>query len=161
MKSLHFSGLVVLILTLGCSTVKDLGVPWESPFTGSFEKALFKTSLDIMENHISGYTLIKKTADSAYHIVFSNEIGMTIYDFELFPESFKVNYLFGPMYKKVMIKIFERDFRQLIYGFIYSRQNFFNKTLIKVKKGKDAWPSEIMLYNPGIKMEMQLQHMTL
>ena len=135
MKSLRFSSLVLLFFTLGCVAVKDPGTQWESPFTGSFEKALFKTSLDIRENHLSGYTLVKKTADSTYHIIFSNEIGMTIYDFELYPDRFKVNYLFEPMNKKVMVKMFERDFRLLIYGVMGSRQNFLTKTIILSEKG--------------------------
>jgi len=84
---------------------------------------------------------------------------MTIYDFELDAEHFKVNYLFEPMNKKVMVSIFERDFRQLIYGKEMSGKNFINKVLIRAEKGSDLWPVKIVLSNPGIKLEMQLRHM--
>lgn len=161
MKSLCLSSLIFLLIFLHCSPVRDISTPWKSPFYGSFEKALFKTTLDIRKNHLSGYTMIKKTEDSTYHIIFSNEMGMTIFDFEINPGNFKVNYLFEPMNKKVLIRIFERDFSHLIFGKIMPGQNFINKTVVFTESGSGSWPKKIILTNPGIKLEMQLRHMNL
>ncbi len=160
MKNLPFSSLLLILFFLACSPAKHLGLAWDPPFSGIFDKALFKTSLDIRKNHLSGYTMIKKN-DSAYHIVFSNEIGMTLCDFELNQEYFKVNYLFEPMNKKAMIKIFERDFRLLIYGQVMPGQNFINKAEISSETGDSSWPGRITITNPGIRLRMQLRHMNL
>lgn len=160
MKNLPLSSLLLILFLLACSPAKHLGLVWDPPFSGTFDKALFKTSFDIRKIHLSGYTMIKKT-DSAYHIVFSNEIGMTIYDFELYQKYFKVNYLFEPMNKKAMVRIFERDFRLLIYGQVMSGQNFINKAEISFETGETSWPGRITITNPGIQLRMQLRHMNL
>jgi len=97
----------------GSSGVKPTG--WESPFQGFFEKSLFRTTLDIRDYHLTGYTLIKKSADTSIRIVFANDMGMTLYDVEFVREKFIIHYVFEPMKKNALLSILESDFRALFF----------------------------------------------
>ncbi len=111
MKSSLFLSLVLLLALWGCSpidksTLINTGkgtVPqkaWESPFMGMFEKSLFRTTMDIREFHLTGYTIIKKSGDTSYRIVFANDIGMTIFDVEFLHKKFISHYIFAPCRKR-------------------------------------------------------------
>lgn len=90
--------------------------------------ALFKATLDIREHHLTGLLLIKEMADTGYQtksfressskvlyrIIFTNEIGMTFFDFELSDDAFRPLFCFGPLQKKALLRIFETDFRLLL-----------------------------------------------
>jgi hypothetical protein len=126
MKSSLFLSLVLLLALWGCSpidksTLINTGkgtVPqkaWESPFMGMFEKSLFRTTMDIREFHLTGYTIIKKSGDTSYRIVFANDIGMTIFDVEFLHKKFISHYIFAPMQKKALLKIIEADLRALMF----------------------------------------------
>jgi len=125
----------------------------------SFDKALFKASLDIRKQHLSGFLLIKRTSDTSHRIVFANEIGMTLFDFAFHQEAFQVHYIFEPLNKKALVRIFEKDFRQLIFGTESGKNNPFTKTKIQIDSVKGTIPEEIRLSNPGIKLFLKLQLM--
>ncbi len=87
--------------------------------------ALFKATLDIKKHHLTGLLVIKRMDSSAssghdsarvhpvYRIVFANEIGLTFFDLEMKPESFRVVSCFESLNKKALMKILETDFRLL------------------------------------------------
>ncbi|MCX6306962.1 MAG: hypothetical protein NT040_18505 [Bacteroidetes bacterium] len=89
---------------------------------------LFRATLDVKNKHISGLLGIKRTdtaptapsgpgrvdESAIYRIVLMNEAGMTLFDLELQAGSFKVISCFEPMHKKVLMDIFETDFRMLL-----------------------------------------------
>ena len=86
-------------------------------FTDDFEKALYKTSIEIYGNSLTGLTLIKRT-DSAIRVVSMSEMGMKYFDLE-FPlnriELTKVHYIMKPLDKKMFINLLDRDFRLLLF----------------------------------------------
>jgi len=83
-------------------------------FSINLEKALFRVTMEVKQNELTGLIFIKKMPDSTYRIVFSNEFGMTYFDLEIQPDSFRVVYCFESMNKKMLLNILEIDFRLLI-----------------------------------------------
>ncbi|MFH1159907.1 MAG: hypothetical protein V1733_03045 [bacterium] len=150
MKYLILSNVILICSLAGCTSIKprNLGpVPpppsasYQLPtancrlptfFTDpSFQKALFKASMDIRDYHLTGLVFMKKILDTrygirdtgygmrdlgscVYRVVFSNELGMTFFDFEISADSMQVIYCFEPMNKKPMLKILGTNFRLLL-----------------------------------------------
>ncbi|MBE0648090.1 MAG: hypothetical protein IH596_09920 [Bacteroidales bacterium] len=126
------SGLITILLT-GCQSVKprhlspiaaqqsngtslptancQLPTLFSSP---TFEKALFKASLDIGKHHLTGLVFVKAIPDTGYRVVFSNEFGMTYFDVETRETRLQINYCFEPLNKKMLWKILETDFLLLL-----------------------------------------------
>ncbi|MEI8006225.1 MAG: hypothetical protein WCI48_08455 [Bacteroidota bacterium] len=125
MRSLRYLSAILLIVVVSCSPVKkstltevkhdDKAPEWESPFSKDFDKAMFKASLDVRGKHLSGIALIKKTSDTSFHFSFANEIGMTYFDLELWKDSYRCDYVFGPLNKKAFLNILQHDFRVLLF----------------------------------------------
>jgi hypothetical protein len=85
-------------------------------FGEKFEKATYRTSINIYGSSLSGITLIKKM-DSSYRVVSMSELGMKYFDFEFpFDENklAKVHYIMEPMNKKLLVNMIIRDF-ELMY----------------------------------------------
>lgn len=188
MRSFFPASLLSLLLFAGCATVQkqDLAIICNtpvtpvtigSPFTSHFEKALFKTSLDIGKNHMTGYTLIKKISDSSFRLVFANQIGMTWFDLELMKGKLIKHSVFGPLDKKVLLRILKQDFNALIYTsdavpcpVIYSVRSSENYSLIggsnpivrfriDYEKRLSGVAHKIIIVNPAIKLKMTLNMM--
>jgi len=125
MRSLRSLSLILIVVAVSCSPVRtskltsvkhDVKIPdWESPFARDFDKAMFKASLDVKGKHLSGIALIKKTSDTSFHFSFANEIGMTYFDLELWKDSYRTDYVFGPLNKKAFLKILQHDFSILFF----------------------------------------------
>lgn len=88
---------------------------WDPVFGNDFQKGLFRTTLDISKNHLTGFIFIKKTSDSSYRILFSNDFGMQIFDFEFLENEFIVHYCFPSMDRKSLLKLLDNDFRILLF----------------------------------------------
>ena len=89
--------------------------PWTTAiFDSSFTKALYKGTFDISKTHLTGLFMIKRTGENSIRIVFSNEFGMTFFDFEYRGEQFVVHYLYPSFEKHSLPDILEKDFRLLL-----------------------------------------------
>jgi len=127
MRSSLFLSIVLVLLFPACNPIKksqfnsgseaSFNTPvWSTPFLTGFDKALFRTSMDVADKHLTGISIIKKTSDSSFHFTFANEIGMTYFDMELFRNKFKPDYIFEPLNKKSFLKILQRDFSVLFFS---------------------------------------------
>jgi len=114
---------VVLLLRIGLSFPAECQgttpVPGTSPvttdvFDSSFVKALYKGTFDISKNHLGGLFMIKRTAQNSIRILFSNEFGMKIFDFEFRRDTFLVHYCFPSMERKSLLNLLEKDLRLLL-----------------------------------------------
>ena len=84
-------------------------------FKPRFTIALYKASVDVVGNHLSGLLLIKKMPDSTLRMVFSNEIGFKFFDFEFSPSGeFKVYSIIKKMNKKSVLKTLRKDLELLL-----------------------------------------------
>ena len=150
MRSLFFSSLFLFTTLVSTAITTDL------PFFGQgFEKALFTGSLDIKKHHLTGFLLVKKMEDESYRIVFTNQVGMTFFDFEVKQNSFRVVYCFESLNRKALIRIFEKDFRLLLEsaGDTISK-GFLDKAEITFLKSTEGLVSGFSIHYPRIGMKM-------
>ena len=142
---------------------------------------LFKASMDIKKHHLTGLLLVKRAQaqyqagttqpgpdpgmeKNAFRVVFVNEIGMTYFDLEVKPDSFRVVSCFEAMNKKVLLKVLETDFRILTFPGRVTfreefRQNGTNNRVISEKAGRyHTWQtfsaSGDTLYSTGGRSKM-------
>jgi len=88
---------------------------WDQVFGKDFQKALYRTTIDISKHHLTGFIFIKKTSDTSYRILFSNDFGMQIFDFEFLENKFIVHFCFPSLDRKSLLKLLDTDFRILLF----------------------------------------------
>jgi hypothetical protein len=84
-------------------------------FDSSFQKALYKGSLDIAKFHLSGIFLLKRTSGNSVRIVFSNELGMSFFDFEVKDDEILVHSCNSLLDRVPFLKYLENDFFLLLF----------------------------------------------
>lgn len=111
----------LLLFFFGCSPVYMQmqttagNISGLSKFKPVFNAALYKTEVDVVGNHLSGLLLIKKMPDSSTRIVFSNEMGLTFFDFGFAADgNFNVYSVIKKMNKKPVIKTLRNDFELIL-----------------------------------------------
>jgi hypothetical protein len=83
-------------------------------FDSTFEKALYKGSLDISKHHLTGLFFLKRISENDVRIVFSNEVGMTFFDLEIRNDSLVVHSCFPSLNRRSLLKLLKNDFRLLL-----------------------------------------------
>lgn len=125
MRNLSFVSLLIFLLTAGCTSIKPPGLKKcsgpervaamdHSPYKDRFNKMLFRASIDIRTDRLTGLLLIKKMSDSTIQIVFTNEIGMTFFNFIMKKDAFETGYCFEGMNKKGLINMFRTGFELML-----------------------------------------------
>ena len=115
----------ILLLFVSCRAIKHCNLKkveeqqtdiaqLHSCFKNNFTKVLFKSTIDIYNNHLGGLILIKLMPDSSYRVNFITELGLKIFDFEIKGEQFKVVYCLEKMNKKKLIQVLKDDFTLLL-----------------------------------------------
>jgi len=75
----------------------------------------YNASVDVMGNHMSGLLLIKNMPDSSIRVVFTNEVGVTFFDFGFSNEGeFKVHHVVSQLNKKAVIQTLRKDFALIL-----------------------------------------------
>ena len=79
------------------------------------ETSWYTASVDVVGRHLSGLLLIKHMPDSSYRVVFTNEAGITFFNFEFAGDgSFKAHYVLDKLNKKPVIETLRKDFALLL-----------------------------------------------
>jgi hypothetical protein len=122
---------------------------WDPVFGNDFRKGLYKATLDISRHHLAGFIFIKKVSDTSYRILFSNEFGMQIFDFEFLENEFIVHYCFPSMDRKSLLEIMETDFRILLFSNIGVKKitqvesDYKEDLTYKIKSNTGKWTFRI------------------
>ncbi|MBZ4189823.1 hypothetical protein [Niabella beijingensis] len=107
-------------------------------------RALYRTSVDVAGNHLSGILLVKQMPDSTTRIVFTNEAGFTFFDFEFTAGGgFRVHSIISKMDKEAVRKTLRKDFELVLMN----RLNAATATVFKkqeeyyytFRNGKDRY----------------------
>ena len=121
----------------------DTSVNIERPTGYLFEKGLYKATLDISKHHISGFIFLKRTSDSSYRILFSNQMGMSFFDFEFSARAFIVHSCFPSLDRKSLLGILKTDFEILLFPFrdmkkaiLVGSSDSISQFKVKVPSGK-------------------------
>lgn len=117
-------------------------------FDSTFEKALYKGSLDISKHHLSGLFYLKRVSLNSIRILFSNELGMNFFDFELKGDEFIVHSCFPSLERASLLKLLEKDFRLLLIP---------DTTITTIKRGRSKDP-ELVIF--GVKSTRGSFHYT-
>ncbi|RMG21321.1 MAG: hypothetical protein D6730_18520 [Bacteroidetes bacterium] len=86
------------------------GNEWQPLFQQ--QEQLFRAVIDFRAQHFSGLMAVKKT-EMGFRFAFFTELGMTMFDLEVGPDSFVQHYCFEPLNRKALLRILEADFRRL------------------------------------------------
>jgi hypothetical protein len=85
-------------------------------FKPDFRREEYKTSVDVIGKHISGLLLIKYMPDSSTRIVFTNEMGLSFFDFGFLQNNgFAVYHIVPQMNKAALIKTLRKDFELIMF----------------------------------------------
>lgn len=101
------------------SNQKEIVNPY---FSDSSKDYIYKASVAIFSNHFGGILVIKKVATVEHRVVFTTEMGNTIFDFSFKGDDFKVNRIIKQMNKKLLINILKKDFGILVKENLLSKQ---------------------------------------
>lgn len=82
----------------------------------------YKTSIDVLKNHLTGLLVVKKTDSLTTRIVFVTELGMKMFDFEARGHHIQAVYVFDPLNKPVMIEALKRNFNNLLLLNAYNQE---------------------------------------
>lgn len=120
--------IAIIMITMSCQAQRQLfsiyqTEHWLPAFGEGFQRALYKGTLDIRDNHLTGLMVIKRTSDTSVRVVFTNEIGMKFFDLEFAGEKFIKHFVFASMNKGALISIIENDLKMVLME-DYTIENF-------------------------------------
>ncbi|MGB3150917.1 MAG: hypothetical protein WBB27_09660 [Maribacter sp.] len=110
-------------------------------FSDNSKDYVYKASVTVFSNYLGGILVIKKINSEEHRVVFTTEMGNTIFDFSFKDDDFKVNRIIKQMDKKLLINILEKDFRDLVTEKLLSQEFYFkaNEEIAKVKINKKLY----------------------
>ncbi len=119
MRLLLFSIFTMSLLGCGPSEYNSLQ-KYDRPdcltsFLKSPASALYQTSIDVYGKHLSGLLFVKEMEDGRYRTVFTNEAGVTFFDFEFSgTDGFKVHKIISQLDRKPVITTLQKDFTLML-----------------------------------------------
>ena len=94
-------------------------------FKPAFLREEYKTSVDVIGKHISGLLLVKYMTDSSTRIVFTNELGLSFFDFGFSADDgFIVFHIVPQMNHPALIKTLRRDFDLIMFRNLDSNKSY-------------------------------------
>ena len=129
---------ICFFLSCGTSTVKNLT---EQPVTMPIYSVayfadpavdyVYKAHISLYGKEFGGIFIAKKINDTTHRTVFTTEFGNSIFDFEISPNSYRVNSILEALDKKIIVNTLQKDFTLLLQkDFNISEQYGDEKTLI-------------------------------
>ncbi len=86
-----------------------------NPYFSNQEKDyVYKADIDLYKKTFSGILVLKKLGAQHHRIVFTTEMGNTIFDFSFKGNDFIVNHILADINKKMVINLLRKDFRTLV-----------------------------------------------
>lgn len=79
-----------------------------------YDAVWYRTQVDVYGKHISGLLLIKAMPDSTTRVLFTNEAGVTFFDFEFGPDGFRVKRVIEQLDKTAVVRTLQKDFELLL-----------------------------------------------
>lgn len=123
-----------------------------------FKSELYTTSIDIVGHHLSGLLLIKTMPDSTQRVVFSNESGISFFDFEWNSVGFKTHHVMKKLKRKIIVNTLRKDLELVVFPVTLKKsiqpssdaENTFNgsrkkeKLKIKIKQCLSVESTEVL-----------------
>lgn len=78
------------------------------------EAARYRTTVDVLNKHLSGILIFKPQEDTSWRVVFINEMGVTFFDFSFFTDRYVVHSILESMDKKAVKRSLAKDLGMLL-----------------------------------------------
>jgi len=75
---------------------------------------VYKANIEAFDKNFGGILAIKKLGEAHHRLVYTTEMGNTIFDFTFKEEAFKINKILKELDRKILVNILRRDFSALI-----------------------------------------------
>lgn len=133
MRSLALSSL--LLLCMGCARplYQDLA-PTSAPANAlkalkpSFTTTLYRTQIDVVGKHLSGLLFFKDLPDGSYRVVFTNEMGLNLFDFHFADNKFEVLHCIDQLNSRPVINQLRKDIGYVLMADLdYSKSKVYTK----------------------------------
>lgn len=98
----------------------------------------YNIQLDFMKHHFSGMLIVRRMAGNEIRILAATHFGLSLFDFSLCGDQFKVNSCIAPIQKEKVLKLLEMDFKHLFLNRKGIRVKTNNKS--SSKKGESNHP---------------------
>ncbi len=120
-RKLYFLFISLLLTITACSSAYDHLRKSEvvlcpvSTFKPVIPYALYATSVDVLNKHLSGLLAVKSVPDSSIYTVFQSEMGLTYFEFEWERNgTFHARNVINKMNKKSVINALRKDFELML-----------------------------------------------
>lgn len=97
--------------TIGSNTIERFENHYFADFDADY---VYKASIEVYGNNLSGLVVIKRTSNTHHRVVFTTDFGNKLLDFSLSQEDFNVNFVVDGFDNKRLLSILENDFRLLL-----------------------------------------------
>ncbi len=87
---------------------------WNPYFSEITKDYVYKADITFYGRRLSGLFIVKKMAENQHRLVFTTEMGNTLFDFSFDGKNFKINSITESLDKKMAINVLQNDFRILI-----------------------------------------------
>jgi hypothetical protein len=176
MRNLLLTSFFLIVLLIGCVSVKPKKIRPSGEFPGREQifpdfqgTTLYRATLNIKKHRMTGLLLVKHIdsispgykSTPIFRIIFTNEVGITFFDFELKKDSMHLISCFESFNKKPFINILKTDFRALTSIEDFNPQKIFRQdstnylVVFGETKSMKIWkiysPSADTLYNISAK----------
>jgi hypothetical protein len=95
--------------------IETSGTSVTNPYFSDPEKDyVYKADIDLYRKTFSGILILKKLGVQHHRVVFTTEMGNTIFDFSFKGNDFIVNHILADINKKMVINLLKKDFRTLV-----------------------------------------------
>jgi len=99
----------------GFRPIGDIAIDNLNPyFSDTSKDYVYKAKIDAFDQSFGGLFIVKKLGNTNHRLVFTTEMGNTIFDFTFQEDNFKVNHILKAMDKKILTNILKKDFKALI-----------------------------------------------
>ena len=83
-------------------------------FADTAKDYVYKADINLYKKSFSGLFIVKKLGHEHHRLVFTTEMGNTIFDFSFEGKNFKINSILENMDKKMILNILQKDFKILL-----------------------------------------------
>lgn len=83
-------------------------------FADTSKDYVYKADIDLYKRSFSGLFIVKKLGYDHHRLVFTTEMGNTIFDFSFEGKNFRINSILEDVDKKMIINILQKDFKILL-----------------------------------------------
>ncbi|SDD63313.1 hypothetical protein SAMN05421636_101259 [Pricia antarctica] len=99
----------------GFESVKTIQEETLNPYFSDVSKDyIYRAKIEAFDKTFGGLFIVKKLGPAQHRIVFTTEMGNTIFDFTFQGDDFKVNRILKEMDRKILLNILKRDLKALI-----------------------------------------------